>query len=157
VPISTLGVVAGAVAGIVVLVTHGGTPTATSVTSAAGSAPTFRSYSSADLTLTRMVQAALADSTFGAAARNNGTVAVPSTPKASPHPMATCFRAPALAGYSVVGSAPESTSGVDSSLVIYRDANEPASSTALYAVLYAGSCPDSSSAVLDQGLVSLSR
>ena len=71
--------------------------------------------------------------------------------------MATCFVAPVRAGYTVAAVSAETYSGRQASLVVYRNDKEPASTTTFYAVLYAGSCPSSTSPVLDEGLVSVSR
>lgn len=67
-----------------------------------------------------------------------------------------CASAPALprrAGYTVLTTSQRTFDGVPATLVVYQNAQEPASST-VYAVVYAGSCPSSTSEILAQGSVS---
>jgi len=166
VPVAALGVIAGAVVGISALTHDSGSSSASGTSAAAGSLPRASVVSNSQLTA--LASAALA----AAAAQGQGTAAMPpngdatTVPRASSggaasfsgvSPMAKCFRAPARPGYTVAAVAAESVASGDASLVVYRNDNEPASTTTYYAVLYAGSCPNSSSPVLDQGLVSVSR
>ena len=66
---------------------------------------------------------------------------------------AACQNAPARAGYTQLATSQRAFEGRPATLVVYQNAQEPASQP-LFAVVYAGSCPTVSSVVLDQGLVS---
>lgn len=57
------------------------------------------------------------------------------------------------AGYTVVTTSHRAFDGQPATLVVYRNAQEPASPTD-YAIVYAGSCPTSASVVLAEGSVS---
>jgi hypothetical protein len=148
------------------------TSAGTAATSSAGEAGGISGPdAAADPMLNQMVQKAVAQGEFsadeggGADSTAGSDVPAPggTATALALHGMAGCFRAPTRMGYRVVGAAPETytaggtTAPVGASLVVYRDDEEPASSTVLYAVLYAGSCPDSWSQVLDEGPVSVSR
>lgn len=175
VPATALAVIIGAVVGFASLV-HLGGDSASTATSAGAPAAAGRGTTTlpgakpmGQSQLTEMASEAL-NPPSASAVQGHGT-GVESTPTvttpgslgavatASPksNAMAACFRAPARAGYTVAAVAPETYSGVEASLIVYRNDEEPASTTTFYAVLYAGSCPDSTSRVLDEGLVSVSR
>ncbi|WP_034266877.1 hypothetical protein [Actinospica robiniae] len=154
VPTAALAVIVGVVVALSSLLHAGGTASTSNSAgapagAAAGSTTSRAVRPMGQSELTTMVIAAL-DGTSGS--ESTATVSSPKSPA-----MATCFRAPARAGYTVAAVAPEAYSGGDASLVVYRNDEEPASTTTFYAVLYAGSCPGSTSQVLDEGLVSVSR
>lgn len=171
VPITALGVLAGVIAGVGYLSTHlslqGSSSSASSgvrATAAAGSG-LANPAASADGNL-----AALARQAFGTAPTHvpRGTLsggaesAGPTQSGLQPHSQTQnhgteqCAKAPARAGYTVWTETPETYAGQSATLVVYRNDEEPASSTAYLAVLYAGSCPDTAGPILDQGLVWLS-
>jgi hypothetical protein len=60
---------------------------------------------------------------------------------------------PQRTGYTVLTTSQRAFENEPATLVVYQNAQEPASPT-VYAVVYAGSCPSSASAVLAQGSVS---
>lgn len=168
VPVAALGVIVGAVAGLSALGGTSGSSSAAPAGVSAGAAngPEVRPGARAEneTLLTQMASAALKSGSSATSLRpgtagNSGTVpaqastVAPSSPEFSG--VATC--APALTGYTVAAAAPENYSGREASLVVYRNDKEPASTTTFYAVLYAGSCPNPSSVVLDEGSVSVSR
>lgn len=65
----------------------------------------------------------------------------------------TCASYPQLAGYRILETAQREFEGKQATLVVYQNDEGPASAT-VYAVVYAGPCPNASSEVLDQGSVS---
>jgi hypothetical protein len=64
-----------------------------------------------------------------------------------------CATIPARAGYTVLTTSQRDFEGVPATLVVYQNAQEPSSNT-VYAVVYEGSCPSSTSQILAQGPVS---
>ena len=161
VPITALAVFVGAVAGVGYLITRAGSAV-TSATSASGVASAHSgavpdAAPGADPNLTEMTREALTPGIFN----GNDTGATEREPSASAtsihaYSQAECH-APARAGYTLETIVAETYVGRNASLVVYRDDKEPADTTTFYVVLYAGSCPIGSSAVLDEGLVSLGR
>ncbi|WP_212528870.1 hypothetical protein [Actinospica durhamensis] len=163
VPITALAVFAGALVGVGYLITRAGSGATTAAASSsgvtsAGTGAVPEAGANADPTLTAMARAALGPELFngseaGPAARK------PTAPTASMNADSKeVCDAPEKSGFTVETIVAETYAGRDARLVVYRDDKEPADSTTFYVVLYAGSCPIGSSAVLlDQGLVSLSR
>jgi hypothetical protein len=64
-----------------------------------------------------------------------------------------CAVIPPRAGYTVLTTSQRDFEGVPATLVVYQNAQEPSSNT-VYAVVYEGSCPSSTSGILLQGPVS---
>ncbi|HEX4791712.1 MAG TPA: hypothetical protein VH372_24820 [Actinospica sp.] len=64
-----------------------------------------------------------------------------------------CASYPQRTGYTVLATAERQFEGEPATLVVYQNATGPASDT-VFAVVYAGPCPQSSSQVLDEGVVS---
>ena len=164
VPITALAVIAGAFIGVGYLISHGAGGTASSASASSGEVAPFAGVeSAADPALVTMARQALEgageNGSFPAARRtaSAGSTARTNAPSTSAHAMAHCFHAPQKTGYTVAATAPETYSGTSASLVVYRSDEEPANTTTFYAVLFAGSCPSGSSAVLDQGPVSAGR
>lgn len=171
VPVAALGVIVGAVVGLSSLT--GGSSSATSAGAPAGAAAGSanvpgvkpQAQGNNEALLTQMATAALKTvsgaNNLSAGAAGGVTMPVPTSTASPSAPkfsaMASCFAPPTLTGYTVAAAAAETYSGRQASLVVYRNDNEPASTTTFYAVLYAGPCPDSSSTVLDEGSVSISR
>ena len=63
-----------------------------------------------------------------------------------------CASTPPRAGYAVLTTSQRDYEGVPATLVVYENAQEPSSST-VYAVVYEGSCPSSTSPILAEGPV----
>lgn len=176
VPITALGVLAGGVAGVGYLISyaglHGGSASHSAgsasgserVTAAAGEgAP--NALASADAGLTALARQAFATGpthvprgTLSGGAGSAGPTQTGMQPHSQTqnHGAAQCAQTPTRAGYTVWTEVPETYTGQNSTLVLYRNDEEPASSTAYLAVVYAGSCPDAAAPILDQGLVRLS-
>jgi hypothetical protein len=64
-----------------------------------------------------------------------------------------CGTVPKLGGYTVLTTSQREFEGEHATLIVYQNAQEPSSST-VYAVVYEGSCPTSTSRILAQGAIS---
>lgn len=168
VPGAALAVIVGMVVGFSALLHTGGAGSTSAGAPAAASGGGSRAVLPMSRSLlTSMVSEALAATYSTAQATTNagikatagasGSESATRTPAPMFDAIATCFVAPARTGYTVAAVSAETYAGSAASLVVYRNDKEPASTTTFYAVLYAGSCPDSASQVLDEGLVSVSR
>ena len=69
---------------------------------------------------------------------------------------ARCATIPQRAGYTVLTTSQRDFQGEPATLVVYQNAQEPSSST-VYAVVYEGSCPSSTTEILTQGPVNVIR
>lgn len=143
VPLASLSLIAIAGIGIGVAVSHTG-----SNASSAGSASSGVSAESAP----RGSQA-LTDPTLIAWVHSSVSSGLPkSSPMVAENGCAQTG-APKLSGYTVLTTSHREFENQAATLVVYQNAQEPASPT-VYAVVYAGSCPSSASAVLAEGSVS---
>jgi hypothetical protein len=64
-----------------------------------------------------------------------------------------CETIPKLGGYTVLTTSQREFEGEHATLIVYQNAQEPSSST-VYAVVYEGSCPTTTSRILAQGAIS---
>ena len=67
-----------------------------------------------------------------------------------------CATVPQRAGYTVLTTSQRDYQGAPATLVVYQNAQEPSSNT-VYAVVYEGSCPSSTTGILAQGPVNVVR
>jgi hypothetical protein len=123
---------------------------------------------SGDVALNQWVHSVLPGDSYGTGAQSPGG-ATPQVQNGSKAPHVTqgpltqgpsasggvsaCPSYPQLAGYRVLTAAEREFEGKQATLVVYQNDEGPASAT-VYAVVYAGPCPNASSEVLDQGVVS---
>jgi hypothetical protein len=122
--------------------------------SAAGPAAPANSPASGDAALTAWVHSVLPTAATGAATGPGVVPQIGHGTESRTFAGRECPNAPAApAGYTLLTSSQRDFEGKPATLVVYQNAQEPASRP-LFAVVYAGSCPTVSSAVLDQGLVS---
>lgn len=147
VPLGALVLVLAAGAGVGALLHQGAS---SSTNAASGTAPDAASAKSTDEALSQWVRSILPGHSASTNSANQG----PAHAHASTlGPMEECTRIPQRAGYTVEATSMRQFQGREATLVIYQNSEEPASTT-VYAVVYAGSCPTSSSEILDQGPVS---
>lgn len=154
VPVGALGLLAIAGVGAGLALNQGGQ---------AGSSPASGAaeQGSGDVALNQWVRSVLPGASYGAGAQPSGGAATPQVQKGSKAPQATdgtllhspCASYPARSGYQILATAEREFEGRQATLVVYQNDEGPASAT-VYAVVYAGPCPNASSAVLDQGVVS---
>ena len=151
VPLAAFSLIAVAAVGIGVAVSHSNGSSSSSATSTGISADGKQAAPESDQALTDPTALAWVRSIVP-----NGTA---SSTHANESPMGVtgehCASAsiPQRSGYTVLTTSHRQFDGEDATLVVYQDAQEPASPT-VFAVVYAGSCPSSASAVLAQGVVS---
>jgi hypothetical protein len=150
-PIGGLGVLVLAGVGIGYAVSQSGV----NASSASGSAA---QGGADDTALSQWVHSVLpepaAAGTAGTAAPDNGPQVQPEHKStAQTQNVPTCPSYPQRAGYSVLTTAAKQFDGEPATLVVYQNDTGPASNT-VFAVVYAGPCPTSSSQILDEGSVS---
>lgn len=147
VPLGALALIVAGGAGLGVVLHQG---VSTSGTAASGTAPNAASAQSPDEALSQWVLSVLPGYTGATNSMNQS----PAHAHASTlGPMEECKGLPQRAGFTVETTSARQFHGREATLVVYQNSEEPASTT-VYAVVYAGSCPTSSSEILDQGPVS---
>lgn len=154
-PVGALGLLVVAGVGVGLALSHGQSSSATASGSAA-QAPV-------DAKLNQWVHSVLPDDTPGAGPAQtssgmnpqvqNGSIGTMATTAKGAHSADSCASYPQRTGYQVLTTSQREFDGKQATLVVYQNAAGPASPT-VYAVVYAGPCPSSSSQVLDQGFVS---
>ncbi|MBR7824794.1 hypothetical protein KDK95_00620 [Actinospica sp. MGRD01-02] len=143
VPLASLSLIAIAGIGIGVAVSHSGSNASSTGSASSGVSVQNAPRSNQDLTDPALV-AWVHSSLAGGQPKSSPMVAEGNCAQAS---------APKRSGYTVLTTAHRVFENQAATLVVYQNAQEPASST-VYAVVYAGSCPSSASVVLAQGSVS---
>lgn len=147
VPLGALALVVAAGAGLDAVLHQG---VSTSGTATSVSAPNAAGMATADEALSQWVRSVVP----GYSASTNSGIQSPAHAHASTlGPMEECKGLPQRAGFTIETTSARQFHGREATLVVYRNSEEPASTT-VYAVVYAGSCPTSSSEILDQGPVS---
>ncbi|HET9169430.1 MAG TPA: hypothetical protein VFN97_08335 [Actinospica sp.] len=150
VPLASLSLIAVVAVGIGVAVSHTESST-TSAASSAGSAEGKQAAPESDQALTDPTALAWVRSVVP-----GGTTANSTHVDESPMVVGVHCATPGLpqrSGETVLTSSHREFDGQAATLVVYQDAQKPASPT-VFAVVYAGSCPSASSQVLAQGVVS---
>ena len=146
VPLSALALVVAAGAGLDAILHEG---VSASGTATSGAAPNAAGAQTTDEALSQWVLSVL-----GYSASTNSMNQSPAHAHASTlGPMEECKGLPQRAGLTIQTTSVRQFHGREATLVVYRNSEEPAYTT-VYAVVYAGSCPTSSSEILDQGPVS---
>lgn len=147
VPLGALALIVAAGAGLDAVLNQG---VSTSSSATSGSAPNAASAQSSDAALSQWVLSVLP----GYSVSTNSMNQSPAHAHASTlGPMEECKGLPQRPGFTVEATSARQFHGREATLVVYQNSEEPASTT-VYAVVYAGSCPTSSSEILDQGPVS---
>jgi len=147
IPLGSLSLIALAVVGIGALAHQSTTSSSASSSGVSAGAP--ESYGAVTETSIGAWVHSLLSTASADAATNNG-------PHLAPHldqPKCANANVPQRSGYTVLTTSQRIYQGQAATLVVYQDAKEPASAT-VYAVVYAGSCPNSASRILAQGSVS---
>jgi hypothetical protein len=151
-PLGALGLLVVAGVGVGFALSQGGTAGSTSSAGAAA-------QSGSDAALNTWVRSVLPRATYNGAVGATTPGAIPQVQNGTDssagaaHPNSVCASYPQRTGYTVLTTAERTFDGRPATLVVYQNDQGPASPT-VFAVVYAGPCPNASSQVLDQGVVS---
>ena len=152
IPLGSLSLIVLAIFGTGSLLTNSGSSSSSATAGAATQAATESNGSVTNLALEAWVHSVLPGSaTYGTAMPDGAQPA--HSPMAQPAHCAVGADTPQRSGYTVLTTSQREYQGRPATLVVYQDAQKPASPT-VYAVVYASFCPSSSSAILAQGPVS---